>query len=177
MPLIHTQTPETATGEVAEIYAQVKAAIGSVPTALQLMSASPIWLKQQVESIGYLMNHPNLSFATLAAIRMLVSMETKCTYCIDRNATWLIERAEWTPEQVVATKQNIDNAPLDARDKAMVKFAVQAVKDPRSVTQADVDALRTLGWSDVDIFDAANQAARMVAGDILFDAFKIERDF
>ncbi len=33
------------------------------------------------------------------------------------------------------------------------------------------------GWSDSDILDAVNHGARMVAGDIVINGFKVERDF
>ncbi len=177
MALIATQSPDTATGEVAELYGQIKARLGVVPTPVQLLSASPIWLRQQQEGMAYYMAHPHISFAALAAIRMLVSMEAKCAYCIDRNASVLINMADWTAEQVAATKAGIDNAPLDARERALVKLSVQAAHDALSVTEADIDGLRAQGWTDSDIMDGVNHAARMVALDILFNTFKVERDF
>ncbi len=177
MASIKTQAPETATGEVADIYAQITNFFGGVPTPLRVLSANPLWLRQQVEAMGYYMSHPTLSFATLATLRMLVSMGTECAYCIDRNAAFLIERAGWTADQVAAAKTDLDKSPLSERERAMVKVAVKASKAPRTVSEADIESLRALGWSDADILDGIQHAARMVAMDILIDAFKVERDF
>jgi alkylhydroperoxidase family enzyme len=177
MALIATQSPETATGEVADVYGQVKARFGVVPTPIQLLSASPIWLRHAQEGMSYYMSHPHIGFAALAAIRMLVSIESKCAYCIDRNASVLINMCDWTADQVAATKASVDGSPLDAKERALVKLAVQAAHDSLSVTAADIDALRALGWTDSDIMDGVNHAARMVALDILFNTFKVERDF
>lgn len=177
MALIATQAPDSAAGEVADIYGQIKARLGVVPTPVQLLSASPIWLRQQQESMSYYMAHPNIGFAALAVIRMLVSVESKCAYCIDRNASVLINMADWTEDQVAATRDSVDKSPLDARERALVKLAVKAAHNSLSVTAADIDALRAFGWSDADIMDGVNHAARMVALDILFNTFKIERDF
>ena len=177
MALIATQTPDTASGEVADIYGQIKARLGVVPTPVQLLSASPIWLRQQQESMNYYITHPTIGFAAMTVVRMLVSVESKCAYCIDRNASVLINMCDWTEEQVAATRESIDKSPLDAKDRALVGLAVKAAHDSLSVTAADVEAVRALGWSDADIMDGIDHAARMVALDILFNTFKIERDF
>jgi uncharacterized peroxidase-related enzyme len=177
MALINTTTPEAATGEVADIYATMVKTIGSVPTPFQLLGTSPTLLRQQADNLGYYFTHPTLSFATLATIRMLVSVDTDCHYCIDRNAGFLIDMAGWTVDQVAAAKKNVDDSPLAERERAMVKLAVRAAKTPKAITQADIDAVRAHGWSDADILDGVNHAARMVAGDIIIDTFKVERDF
>jgi hypothetical protein len=41
----------------------------------------------------------------------------------------------------------------------------------------NVQALRDFGYNDGEILDATNHGARMSAIDIIFDAFKIEKDF
>ena len=53
----------------------------------------------------------------------------------------------------------------------------QATAEPKSVTAADLDALRALGWTDRDIVDGMFHGARNAAVDIMFDAFKVENDF
>jgi hypothetical protein len=104
MSILHTVSPEAATGEVAEIYAQIASAWGRVPTVIQLFSANPFLLRQQWEYYGSMMQHPTLSFALTACIRMLVSQAGSCSYCIDMNAGMLIQMAGWTPEQVAAPR-------------------------------------------------------------------------
>jgi hypothetical protein len=56
-------------------------------------------------------------------------------------------------------------------------LVLRAVQDPASVGAGDLEAMRGLGWSDGDILDAVTHGARMVAGDIIINAFKVERDF
>ncbi|MDA8231018.1 MAG: hypothetical protein M0006_06745 [Magnetospirillum sp.] len=177
MPLIATQSPEAATGDVAEVYGQVKKRLGIVPTPIQLLSASPFLLKNRQEAMSYYWNHPNIGMAVLAVIRMLASIQARCAYCIDRNASVLIDVCEWTADQVTATREDIGNSPLAPREQALVALSIKAVRDSLSVTAGDVDAVRAQGWTDGDIFDAVNHGAQAVALDILFNTFKIERDF
>jgi len=74
-------------------------------------------------------------------------------------------------------KENTANAPLDDKEKALLLFVLKALENPHSVTAEGVENLRELGLSDQQIFDAVNSGATMRAGNILFDAFKVEVDY
>ena len=176
MSLIQTVSPESATGDIAALYAGIKERMGFVPNAIQLRSASPALLKLQMEGMGYFMQHPTLSMPLLACIRMLVSQKTDCTYCIDLNGSMLVNAMGWTMEQVAATRADPSAANLEAKEVAMLKFVLKGVGDSLSITAADLDALRALGWSDRDILDGLYHGANMVTGDILLNAFKVEKD-
>jgi uncharacterized peroxidase-related enzyme len=177
MPLIKTISPEQATGELAAIYEQITQMRGKVGNNAKLLSSSPDILRQHMDFIGYYMAHKTLSMSLLASIRIFVSTEAGCAFCVDFNTGMLINMLGWTPDQVATMKANIDDAPFETKDKAMLKFSVNAVKNPHQVSADDMDALRLLGWSDGDILDAVNHGARMQATDILFNVFKIEKDF
>ena len=177
MSIISTVAPEQATGQVAEIYAQMQQAMGRVPNAMQLYSASPDMLAMQWQYLGYNFQHPTLNLALLATLRMLVSQDHDCTYCIGFNEALLIGRAGFTADQTAATKRNPAEAPLPEKDKAMLLFVLKATRTPKTVVPQDLDVLRALGWTDRDIFDAVNHGARNIAADILFNTFKIENDF
>jgi uncharacterized peroxidase-related enzyme len=177
MSIITTVAPEQATGEVAAIYAQMQQAMGRVPNAMQLYSVSPAMLAMQWQYLGYNFQHPTLNMPLLAVLRMLVSQDHECAYCVGFNEALLIARAGLTPEQTAATKRNPADAPLPEKDKAMLLFVLKATRTPKAVAPADLDALRALGWTDSDIFDAVNHGARNIAADILFNTFKIDNDF
>ena len=177
MSMLQTVTPESATGEVAEIYAQIQHAWGQVPTAIQAYSANPFLLKQQWEYYGSIMQHPTLTMPLTTCIRMLVSQAGNCTYCIDMNAGMLINMAGWTPDQVAATRANYLDSPLSLQEKTLLGLVLKMTRDSTSITPADMQAARDAGWSDSDILDAVNHGARMVAGDIIINGFKVERDF
>lgn len=177
MSIISTVAPEQASGRVAQVYRQVEQIWGRVPNTFRLYSASPDMLEMQWQYIGYYFQHPTLGFPLLAAIRMLVSQDNECDYCIGMNEAMLIQRAGFTPEQTAAAKRDPATLPLPAKDKAMLLFVLKATRTPKVVGAADLAALGELGWNDRDIFDAVNHGARNVAVDILFNTFKIENDF
>ena len=178
MPLIQTIKPEDATGELAELYGNITAMRGRVSNSAQIFSASPELIKQQMSFIEYYMlKQKSLSMPLLASIRMLISDKNSCSYCVDMNASILINMLGWTPKEVEAMRADPQNAKLDEKEKAMLLFVLKAVRTPHDVNAHDVQKLPDLGYSDGEILDATNHGARMSAIDIIFDAFKIEKDF
>jgi alkylhydroperoxidase family enzyme len=149
--------------------------MGFVPNAFKVFSPSPFLLERQVSSLGYYMRHATLSGKLLAMIRMLVSVDEECTYCVGTNAGILFHYGV-LPEQVAEIKADPSKAPLDAKELPMLLFVLKAVKESNAVTPADVDDLRNLGWSDAEILEAAYHGASAVASDRIFNAFKITAD-
>ncbi|HHH72858.1 MAG TPA: hypothetical protein ENL04_03435 [Sulfuricurvum sp.] len=176
MPIINTVSPEEATGDLAGYYRKIKAMRGSVGNNAVLFSSVPELLRQQMDFVMYYANHPTLPMPLLAAIRVMVSSGESCDYCIDYNTVMLVNMAGWTPEQVAAMRADLDAAPMERKDKALLSLVVKAVRSAHDVSAADLDALRTMGWDDAEIFDAVHHGARMLATDVLFNAFKIEKE-
>jgi uncharacterized peroxidase-related enzyme len=177
MSIVQTVAPEQASGKVAQVYARIQEVMGMVPNAIQLYSASPDLLEQMSLQNAYYMQHPSLSFPLLAMIRMLVSEQNACAYCIGFNESLLINRVGYTTEQIAAAKRNPADAPLKEKDKAMLLFVLKGTSAPKSVCKEDLDSLHALGWSDRDIVDGLYHGARNAAVDIMFDALKVENDF
>lgn len=178
MPLIKTIKPTDATGELAELYGKIEAMRGRVSNSAQIFSASPELIKQQMSFIEYYMvKQKSLSMPLLASIRMLISDKNNCSYCVDFNASILINMLGWRPKEVEAMRANPSDAKLDEKEKAMLLFVLKAVRTPHDVNASDIQKLRDLGYTDGEILDATNHGARMSAIDIIFDAFKIEKDF
>lgn len=177
MTLINTVSTQEAQGQIAEIYQEIAKSFGQVPNAIQMFSVSPAMLAIQWRKISYYRAHPNLGLPLLAAIRMLVSQENACEYCIDFNAGLLINMAGLSPEQVRAMQSDPASAPFAEKDKAMLLFVLKATRAPKEVGESDVQHLRALGWTDADLFDAVLAGAFNQAADTVFNTFKIERDF
>ncbi len=174
--LIKTIKPEDATGELADLYAQIKAIRGKVPMSAQLWSTSPELYKQQLAFIGYYMNHKSLSAPLLAAIRILVSSSTNCKYCIDYNTAMLINMFGWSVDETLMLKQNGKSQKLSDKENAILSFVVNSVKKCAKADEAELNALRSMGWEDGDILDALQHGARMSAIDIIFNTFDLVSD-
>ena len=62
-------------------------------------------------------------------------------------------------EFVGLVTKDLAGAPLCARDRAMIDYAVKLTRAPASVTRADLDVLRAHGFDDAAIHDIAQVTA------------------
>ena len=175
MTTLKIVSPEQAEGKIDEIYQQVSSAFGFIPNAMTLYSVSPYAMEKQWDYLGYGMNHPKLSNLLLALIRLLVSVDKGCDYCVNLNTGILLQNG-LSMDDVQAIKQDTTKAPLEEADAAILAFVLKATTDAHSRTADEVQHLRDLGFNEKDIFDAVQHGANMVAIEILFDTFKLEND-
>jgi uncharacterized peroxidase-related enzyme len=64
-------------------------------------------------------------------------------------------RAEGAPEELARhAAHDYRDADLEPRVRALCDFAVRVTHQPAAVGAADIDALRSEGWSDAAIHDA-----------------------
>jgi alkylhydroperoxidase family enzyme len=173
--LIQTTPPETAEGKLAELYAEVEQMFGRVPNNARMLGVSPALLENQLQLMDHYMGHPTLSTPFLAIVRMLVSKACRTPYCQNLNSGLLL-KSGLTREQIAAMQTDPVQAPLDEKQKALLLFVLKSCDNPHSATAEDVDRLRALGWSEVDIVDAVAHGARMVGINIIFNTFKIDQD-
>ena len=130
-------------------------------------------MDNQLAIMGHYHGHKTLSTQLLAMIRMMISNACKSQYCLNLNHS-ILEGAGFTREQVDAALADPSKAPLEENEKALLIFVLKACDNPHSTTQDDVDKLRALGWTDVDIFEAVAHGARAVGTNIIFDAFRLD---
>ena len=153
---IETVPEERAEGPLAAYYEQQKAAWGFLPNYAAAFSTRPevalAWggLNKAVRD-G--MDRRRFEIATIAAARALHS-----TYCTAAHSKFL--RDECGDElTVIAIAEDPSGDGLDEQDRAVYNFAAQVARDASSIQQRDVDALRELGLTDVDVADIVFAAA------------------
>jgi len=175
MALLNLTEPGEATGRVAEIYDTMINTMGFIPNAFKVFSPSAHVLDKQFGNLGFYMRHKTLGGKLLAFIRLLVSEQEHCAYCVGMNSGILLQYGV-LPESIAAIKQDPSKAPLEKNELALLLFVLKVVADSNSTTQSDVDALRSLGWTDADILEATYHGATQVGVDKIFNAFKIEQE-
>ena len=175
MSLLNLIEKDDATGRVAEIYETMIKNMGFIPNAFKVYSPSEFVLDKQFANLGHYMRHKTLGGKLLAFIRLLVSEQEQCAYCVGMNSGILLQYGV-LPEMLAGIKQDPSAAPLEEKDLAMLLFVLNVVKNSNGIVQDDVDKLRNLGWSDTDILEAAYHGASQIGADKIFNAFKIESD-
>ncbi|MFF0339848.1 carboxymuconolactone decarboxylase family protein [Kribbella sp. NPDC004875] len=136
-----------------EFFAANRAAAGHVPNFVTTFAARPAvyeaW-KQLNGAIKESMDLRRYELATLAAASALRS-----SYCCLAHGQVLADKF-YTAEEVEAL---VAEPPNDPVDRAVMAFARKVALGADSVTQTDVDELKSLGLTDDDVLDVALAAA------------------
>jgi len=90
-------------------------------------------------------------------IAVAVSSINKCFYCLTAHGQ-AVRQLSGDPMLGEMLVMNWRAADLDARQTAMLAFAEKITVASYTIVEADREALRTVGFSDRDIWDIANVA-------------------
>lgn len=141
--------------DIASYFAKCEEKLGLVPNVLRAYSFDQAKLRAFMEMYNDLMLAPSgLSKMEREMIAVAVSAENRCVYCLTAHGAALRELSG-NPALAEVVAQNWRVAPLEARQKAMLGFAVKLTNAPKDMEEADRQALRAAGFSDRDIWDVA----------------------
>jgi len=172
-PLIFPQVPAGEEDRVNAVFSAVQQHMGFIPDGLRLYSFSPALLETFVGTVSYFNSGERLAPSLMTMIRYLVSWESQCSFCIDMNEGFLVNMG-LNLDAVRAARNNPEAAPIPSREMPLLKIALKSVNQPESVTAADIQAAKTQGWSERDIFDVVAQAASNRAFNYILRTFKVE---
>jgi len=156
MSFINTIPLSEATGDVRELYERQQAPLGFVPNYAKVFSHRPnimkAWAALQSE-IKKTIEHKNYNLATLASARAIGS-----TYCSLAYAN-LLKNKLYSTDELKMILEKDDASPLTEGEQAIMALAEKVALNSSSVTQNDIEQLKTFGYDDGDIFDIVASAA------------------
>jgi uncharacterized peroxidase-related enzyme len=150
MSRLPTPALDSATGATAEIYAQIKKAIGKVPNTYAAIGAyGPAALKAILQADGVLAGS-TLSRQDQETIKLLVSELVGCDYCAAAHAQ--IARSTGLTSELV--QQIRTNQPTgDAKRDALVHLVGKLVKTSGTISDQDFSAIKAVGYTDRQLVD------------------------
>jgi uncharacterized peroxidase-related enzyme len=133
--------------------------LGFVPNVLQAYAFDTVKLQAFMDMVDDLMlADSNLTKLEREMIAVAVSAVNHCHYCLTAHGAAVRMRAgDANFGDTIA--HNYRAAGLDARQTAILDFAVKLTEAPAKIVEADRQALRDAGFSDRDIWDIAAVAA------------------
>ena len=156
MSFISTKPEAEATGSVAELYREAKAAFGFIPNLTKVFSHRPeVYRAFQalLESGKAGMDARRYELVTLAA-----AQATHCSYCSLAHGSVLL-RDHYGAEDLQRIATDYATADLGEADQAIMAYARKLAIDASAITEADIQALQDAGLSDTEIFDVTTAAA------------------
>ncbi len=98
-----------------------------------------------------------LSLGMRELIGAFVSKQSDCSFCACAHAP---VAAQFLGQDLVdEVLHDLENSRLELRDKELLRYARKVAEDPASITAADVDWLKNIGWSEEAIYDALTVAS------------------
>jgi uncharacterized peroxidase-related enzyme len=150
MSRLFTQPAEQATGHTAEIFTNIRKAIGMVPNAYAAIgNNSPVALEAALNLDGAL-RKGSLSAKDIEAVKLAVSQRAACDYCLAAH-TLAGRKAGIPADSMTALRR--DEATGDARTDALVHFVHTLVSTSGTVPEAAVRAVQAAGVTDAQIVD------------------------
>lgn len=104
----------------------------------------------------YLLDETTLSYDIKEAIALLVSKENGCKMCVDvhKNIARMLGLSD---EKITNILEGVDAMKVEDKEKALLNFCLRASqKDNYKILKEDIDAIKALGYSDVQILEAVS---------------------
>src|ERR1700709_2875022 len=147
MPRLKALDPETTTGKSKELFNAVQGKLGMVPNMMRTMGNSPAVLN------GYLSFNSALGEGVLGGklgelIALTVANANSCEYC---NAAHSFIGEKLVHIDPIAVADARSGHSDDAKIKAALSFSSTLVEKKGHANDADVNALKTAGYSEAAI--------------------------
>jgi uncharacterized peroxidase-related enzyme len=155
-PVIVLDLPQAELSPAMEAYFnKCDEKIGLVPNVLKAYAFDMAKLETFAPFYNNLMLAPSgLSKLEREMIAVAVSSQNHCYYCVVAHGA-AIRELSGDPVLGEQIAINYRAASLDARQKAMLDFAVKLTHEPWTVEEDDRARLRDVGFSERDIWDIA----------------------
>ncbi|MFT4704246.1 MAG: putative peroxidase-related enzyme [Bradymonadia bacterium] len=151
--MIQTIDPARAQGDLAEIYRDIANARGGIAALMRAQSLNPAALQAHFELYSILLfGRSELERRTREMIGVVVSAANQCDYGVEHHSEPL--RGFGVEQELLEAlaEGEIPNT-LSAALRGLLSYARTLTLTPTS-NEAQIEALRELGWSDAAILDA-----------------------
>ena len=174
MSRLHVDGIENATGATAEVYAQLKKAIGSVPNTFAAIGAhGPDALKAILLADSVLASG-SLSKRDQETIKLVISGVAGCDYCVAAHSL-LGKMAGLKPDELKGIRSSTSTG--DAKRDALVRFVRRLARTSGTVSEADFEAIKAAGYSDAQLVEISLAFATTVFTNVFNRINDTEIDF
>jgi uncharacterized peroxidase-related enzyme len=150
MTRLTTLNPVDATGPAAELFANIKKAVGKVPNAYATIGThSPAALGAMLAVDGVI-GKGTLSKSDVETIKLAVSEVAGCDYCVAAH-TLMGKMAGLSPEAMREVRAG--TATGDVKRDALVRFVRTLVSSSGTVASTEVEAVLAAGYTEQQLIE------------------------
>lgn len=142
---------DAASGELAELYAQLRERRGRVANILKVHSLRPYALAHHLDLyMGLLFGPGRLTRGQRELIAVVVSRANGCEYCVQHHREALARYLR-DAEVLDAVCRDYHEASLEPSSRVLADYADKLTRSPSTMQAHDLQPLRDFGFSDEDI--------------------------
>ncbi len=155
MTWIQVIDPDGADGQLRDIYREIASARGGVADVHRSQSLNARALRAHLELYRAVMfARSTLSRIARERIAVVVSEANQCAYCVAHHGEALRQLGD-DPAVVESLSRGELPLLLEPAQLALLRWARKAALQPHECSESDVQSLRSFGFEDKDILDAA----------------------
>lgn len=147
---------EPLSEETQKYFALCEEKLGMIPNVLKAYAFDEVKLRAFTDVYNDLMlGSSGLSKLEREMIAVVVSSINHCFYCLSAHGA-AVRQLSGDPKMGELMVMNYRAADLTLRERTILDFAAFLTEHPSKMGEEDRDALRDVGLSDRDIWDAAS---------------------
>ncbi|MCB0193394.1 MAG: peroxidase-related enzyme [Anaerolineae bacterium] len=170
--------PEQAVDpKVQAVYNEIQTELGfgMVPNIFKSMGTNPDFLEHNWNQFRSTVLQGHLPRTLKEMIGVVISQANNSAYAMQVHLHSL--SAFGTSEAILqALVANFENCPLPEREKAIIRFGLQAATQPLTLSQVDYQHLKDLGLDESEIFEIIATANLFTGVNQYTDAIALEID-
>jgi uncharacterized peroxidase-related enzyme len=155
--MAHIKLPEfeDMTPSIQERALPILEKTGKLGEIFRLMAVDEkVYFATDVMIQKYLLDETTLSYDIKEAIALLISKENGCKMCVDVHKG-IAKMLGLSEERIEEILEGVDALNASDKEKALLNFCLRAAKkDNYKILKEEIDALKDLGYSDVEIVEA-----------------------
>lgn len=162
---------------IQEIFSWVTGMEGAVPNHFYVEMNFPEYLKAKLGSTKVLWQMGELTLPEIQHVGILVSKANGCPYCTAAFCTILnygLDTPEGYVQELLAQGSEVAG---EGRLKTILDFALKANRDPKSVSDEDVEGLRSIGLGDKGIVQLVHLVSDFASYNRLNLALQTDYDY
>jgi len=174
MSRINTPTTiETSPEASQDLLKGVQLQLGSVPNLFRIIGNSPQALEGYLGLNGSLAKG-KLSAQTRERIALAVAEINGCRYCLAAHNYLGLNLAKLTEQEINANRRG---SSIDSKADAAVKFAVAITENRGKVSDSQISAVRSAGYSDAEIVEVVGHVALNTLTNYMNEVLGTDIDF
>jgi uncharacterized peroxidase-related enzyme len=159
MSWIKTIGYEKADSKLKALYDRVKGPNNNIDNIMMMHSLRPHSMEGHMAIYKYVLHHRDNTIDKwfLETLGVWVSTLNKCDYCVEHHFAGLKrllnDDAKANQIRSAIDTNNIENAPLENRQKTAMEYARKLTNNPGSIREESIEKLRADGFTDGEILE------------------------